>query len=193
MIFKMHELVGIKSGEISLTFRRWEKPAVKKGGSQKSAMGVIRFKDVVLVAEKSITKLDAKKAGYESVDALMKVLNKWPGKIYKIKVEYESEDPRLELREKLELTEEEYEKLKVKLDRLDKTRGPWVLKVLMLIKRNPEVRAGDLADVMQMDKFDFKINVRKLKNLGLTVSHEIGYSISPLGDWVIGKMKKSEK
>lgn len=189
MIFKVHELEGIKSGAVTHVFRRWEKSAVKKGGSQKTHVGVIRFDDVVLF-EKAITKGDAKKAGYETVDDLVRVLDKWPGKVYRIKVSYASEDPRLELRERTELGEEDYLKLKGKLDRLDKTRGPWVLKVLTLIKRNPERRAAELADVMQMDKFDFKINVRKLKNLGLTVSHEIGYSISPLGDWVMGRMKK---
>lgn len=188
MIFKLEELTRIKSGEVSLVFRRWKKASVKKGGKMKTAVGVIRFDDVAVVKENSITKLDAKKAGYGSVTLLLSEIDKWPGVIYKIKVVYESEDPRLELREKTELTEEEFEKLKVKLDRLDKTRGPWVLNVLSLIKRYPERRAGDLAEIMKIDKFDFKINVRKLKNLGLTVSHEIGYSVSPLGDWVMRKL-----
>ena len=190
MIFKLHQLRGIKSGEISLAFRRWKKPNVKKGGSMKTAIGVIRFIDVEPVKEDAIKKADATKAGYESVDLLLEHLNKvTSGTIYKVKVKYESEDPRLELREKTELTDDEFQKLKIKLDRLDKTRGPWVLKVLKLIKRYPEQRAGELAEIMQMDKFDFKVRVRKLKNLGLTISHEIGYSISPLGGIVMERLQ----
>jgi hypothetical protein len=191
MIFKLHQLQGIKSGTITHAFRRWEKPNVKKGSTMKTAVGVIRVTDLELIKENAITKADASKAGYESVDLLLKDLNKISsGAIYKVKLKYHSEDPRLELREKTDLTEEEYKKLKTKLDRLDKTRGPWVLIVMKLIKRYPERRAGDLAEIMQMDKLDFKVNVRKLKNLGLTISHEIGYSLSPLGEMVMERLER---
>lgn len=191
MIFKVHQLKGIKSGQITLAFRRWDKPNVKKGSTMKTAVGVIRVTDVEPVNEKSITKSDAMRAGYESVDLLLKAVNKVvSGSVYKVKLKYDSEDPRIELREKTDLTEEEFQKIKTKLDRLDKTRGPWVLPVLKLIKRYPERRAAELAEIMQMDKFDFKINVRKLKNLGLTISHEIGYSISPLGDIVLERLQR---
>ncbi len=157
----------------------------------KTAMGVIRFIDVEPVKENAITKTDATKAGFESVDFLLKYLNKGTsGTIYKVKVKYESEDPRIELREKTHLSDEEFIKLKAKLDRLDKTRGPWVLIVMKLIKRYPERRAGDLAEIMKMDKLDFIVNVRKLKNLGLTISHEIGYSLSPLGDIVLEGLQR---
>jgi len=107
-----------------------------------------------------------------------------------VKLKYESEDPRIELREKTDLTDDEFKKLKTKLERLDKTRGPWVLIVMKLIKRYPERRAGELAEIMKMDKLDFKVNVRKLKNLGLTISHEIGYSLSPLGEIVLESLQR---
>ena len=190
MIFKVHQLKGIKSGSITYAFRRWEKPNVKKGSTMKTAVGVIRVTDVEKINENSITKADASRAGYENVDSLMKALNKIAsGSVYKVKLKYESEDPRIELREKTDLSDEDFKKLMAKLDRLDKTRGPWVLIVMKLIKRYPERRAGDLAEIMRMDKLDFKVNVRKLKNLGLTVSHEIGYSLSPLGDIVLDKLQ----
>lgn len=51
----------------------------------------------------------------------------------------------------------------------------------------PERRAGDLADMLKMERLDFKLNIRKLKNLGLTISRGVGYSISPLGSQVIEK------
>jgi hypothetical protein len=193
MIFRLHQLKAIKSGSLTLAFRRWEKPNVKKGSTMKTALGVIRVVDVEPIKENAITKADAAKAGYESVGLLMYDLNKiTSGSIYNVKVKYESEDPRLELREKTDLPEEDIQKIKTKLERLDKTRGPWVLKVMKLIKRYPERRAGDLAEIMQMDKLDFKVNVRKLKNLGLTISHEIGYSLSPLGEIVMERLERRE-
>ena len=191
MIFKLHQLNGIKSGTITLAFRRWEKPNVKKGSTMKTALGVISVTDVVPIEERSITRADAVKAGYESVELLMKNINKVAtGTIFKVSVKYQGEDPRLELREKTDLPEDDLQKIKTKLMRLDQTRGPWVLKVMKLIKRFPERRAGDLAEIMQMDKLDFKVNVRKLKNLGLTISHEIGYSLSPLGEIVMELLER---
>lgn len=189
MIFKIRQLKGIKSGTITLAFRRWEKSNVKIGSMMKTALGIIGIVGVDLANENSIKALDATKAGYVDVESLLHDLRKGEGSIFKIKVRYLSEDPRLELRETSELSEEEFKKIKTRLDRLDKTRGPWVLKVLKLIVKYPERRAGDLADLMQMEKIDFKLNVRKLKNLGLTISHEVGYSISPLGDIVINRLK----
>lgn len=188
MLFKRHHLLGIRSGEITLAFRRWEKIAVTKGGTMKTGLGVIRVDDVEKIREKDITRENALDAGFESVEELLKSLRK-EGSIYKIQLSYQSEDPRIGLRERTSLDEEEFQKLKTKLERLDKTRGPWVLKTLRLIQRYPERRAGDLAEMIGMERMDFKLNVRKLKNLGLTISHEIGYSISPLGDTVIRKLK----
>jgi hypothetical protein len=191
MIFKLNQLRGIKSGKIAHAFRRWEKPNVKKGSTMKTAVGVICVTDIEPVKENSITKYDATKAGYESVDLLMKDLNKGTvGTIYRVKLKYHSEDPRLVLREKTDLTDGEYQKFKTKLERLDKTRGPWVVKVMKLIKQYPERRAAELAEIMQMDKLDFKVNVRKLKNLGLTISHEIGYSLSPLGEVIMERLQR---
>jgi hypothetical protein len=43
------------------------------------------------------------------------------------------------------------------------------------------VRAGDLADVLGRERLDFKTDVRKLKNLGLTISLGVGYRLSPRG------------
>ncbi|MEJ0029159.1 MAG: hypothetical protein WDO15_01745 [Bacteroidota bacterium] len=124
MIFKTHQLVGIKSGAITLAYRRWEKPNVKAGGKMKTHVGVIGVTSVEMVDEKNITKSDAIKAGYDSVASLMSAVNKVKtGKVYKVKVRYLSEDPRIDLREKTELSNEETGKLIAKLQRLDK--NPW--------------------------------------------------------------------
>lgn len=189
MIFKYNQLLGIKSGSIKLAFRRWEKLSVEKGSTIRTAVGVIGIDAVEKISEKDISSKDAANAGFESVDALIDSLRKGPGSVYKLNVSYRSVDPRIALRSQASINDEEFQKLKVKLDRLDKTRGPWVLKTLQLISKYPERRAGDLADMIGMERMDFKLNVRKLKNLGLTISHEVGYSVAPLGKVVMGKLK----
>jgi hypothetical protein len=43
------------------------------------------------------------------------------------------------------------------------------------------VRAADIAQTFGRETQSFKLDVRKLKNLGLTISHEVGYELSPRG------------
>jgi hypothetical protein len=189
MIFKYNHLLGIRSGTISLAFRRWEKVMVKPGGTIRNEIGVIRIDSVQCIHEDAISTADAKEAGYDTVVSLRKDLDRFPkGSVYRISLHYETADPRIALREKTSLSAKELLKIKTKLDRLDKTSGPWVGKTLNLIRRYPERRAGDLADILKTDLPDFKLNVRKLKNLGLTISHGTGYSISPLGSYVMEKL-----
>ena len=52
---------------------------------------------------------------------------------------------------------------------------------LELILRRPHTRAPDLAAEMGRERDPFKIDVRKLKNLGLTRSFDVGYEVSPRG------------
>ena len=58
-------------------------------------------------------------------------------------------------------------------------RGP--AQTLAIIDGQPEVRAPDLAAELGRDTASFKRDVRKLKELGLTESLEIGYRLSPAG------------
>jgi hypothetical protein len=77
----------------------------------------------------------------------------------------------------------------LRLDRLDATgrHGPWTRQTLRLIADNPGVRAEDLARSVGRDKLPFKLDVRKLKELGLTESLRTGYRLSPRGESVLQK------
>jgi hypothetical protein len=71
-----------------------------------------------------------------------------------------------------------------RLQRLDaaSTHGPWTWQTLELIAGNPGVRAEDLAASVGREKMPFKLDVRKLKELGLTESLTTGYRLSPRGE-----------
>lgn len=194
MIIKVSHLEGIKAGKITLAFRKWKKPTVREGSRIKTALGVVEIGGVSEIKLEDITKKDSASAGFESLETLLEILNKIEGGvIYKIKVKYYSEDPRLALRKQTSLTEKEFLVLQKKLERLDKASkdGKWTVSVLKAIKDNPELRAADLARKLKKEKDGLKINIRKLKNLGLTISHEVGYSISPLGEFVLEKVTTS--
>jgi hypothetical protein len=78
-----------------------------------------------------------------------------------------------------------------RLARLDRAsaRGPWTLAVLRAIAANPERRAGDLAAELGRERLPFKVDVRKLKEMGLTESLPIGYRLSPRGAAVLAHLE----
>ena len=77
--------------------------------------------------------------------------------------------------------------INARLDRLDaaSSSGPWTRETLDLIDLNGGVRAPELAAQVGRETQDFKKDVRKLKELGLTESLAIGYLLSPRGEAVV--------
>lgn len=183
MLIKAVHLQGIKSRTIKLAFRRWEKPAVKEGTLLKTFIGLVKVVSISTIKESQISKKDIKDAGFENQEQLLKSLRQNVGNIYRIELRYYAEDPRIELRENTALSESAHAELKDKLVRLDNysKQGLWTKKVLLAIKENPKLRAVDLAKLTGFEKQWLKLNIRKLKNIGLTISHEVGYELSPLG------------
>src|ERR1043166_7347245 len=59
--------------------------------------------------------------------------------------------------------------------------GPWTRRTLELIQQQPGVVSTVLARQMKRERLFFKGQVRKLRDLGLTYSLEVGYSLSPRG------------
>ena len=65
------------------------------------------------------------------------------------------------------------------------TQGPWTIATLKLIAEHPGKRATLLAESVGMETKRFKTNVRKLKELGLTESLQVGYRLSARGKVVL--------
>jgi len=196
MLIKQKQLDGIMSGKISLAFRKWKNLSVKKDSLLKTSIGLVKIEDISETEMSQITEDDAKLAGYDNVKTLINELEKTVnGVIYKIQLSFHSPDPRIDLRQKQQITDEELEELKEKLLNLDKfsKQGKWTAKVLKAIQENPKLPAVELAAKVNKEKEWLKTNVRKLKNLGLTISHEPGYTLSPLGEYVVNVLPEKPK
>lgn len=182
MLFRQRFLDGIRDGSVTLAFRRWRRPTVKTGGTLLTAAGELHIQSVSPVPPDSITEADARRAGFESREALLAELTlPGEGEVYRVELGPLRPDPRIALRESPP-DAAELEELKKRLRRLDSAAGaPWTFRVLEILSAHPEIRAGDLCVLMGQEKEDFKRNVRKLKTLGLTESLEVGYRLSPRG------------
>lgn len=89
----------------------------------------------------------------------------------------EEPDPREELAATANPPEQELTEVHRRLTRLDLAGGdhPWTRVTLEAIAAQPAVRAADLAAGLGRETAPFKLDVRKLKNLGLSFSLEVGY------------------
>lgn len=188
MLLKRRFLDAIVDGSVSLVFRRWRKPTVKAGGTLKTAVGVIAIDAVATIEASRLTARDANRAGYPTLAALKAELSgRDAGDIYRIEVRHAGDDPRIALRARSRMTAAERAELLARLQRLDGGK-PWTKRTLSLIAEHPGVRAADLALKAGQQTIAFKVNVRKLKAIGLTESLEVGYRLSPRGRAVLALM-----
>jgi hypothetical protein len=182
VLFPLRDLEGIAEGTIDLAFRRWDKPRVKPGGSQRTRIGLIAFGEVKKVGR--VSDRDARRAGYASARAMQDAWAHREGDLYRIELHLAGPDPRTVLREQIP-TPEELDTIHARLARM----GGWTYEYLQAIADRPGVRAPDLAASFNRETHPFKLDVRKLKELGLTESLRIGYRLSPRGEAVLASKR----
>ncbi len=184
MLIKSAQLEGIATGSVSVAFRRWRRPTVKAGGTLRTAIGVLAIDAVEAIDRARLSNEDARAAGYASLAALVAELDaRDEGQIFRISLRLAGPDPRLTLREQGDVTAMELSRLREQLTRWDvrSAHGPWTLAVLRAVRAHEGLRAADLAARLVLPRDWLKIHVRKLKELGLTESLDVGYRISPRG------------
>ena len=193
MLIKNAVIEKIRSGDITLIFRRWKRAGVKAGGTQMTQLGVVGVDSVDVVTERKITEADAKAAGFESKKALLADLYDREEDIYRIGVRWVGEDPRKALRTNDKLTKAELEDIIAKLRKLDagSQRGNWTQLYLQMIHDQPNTHAQILAESIGLTIPTFKPWVRKLKALGLTESLRPGYRLSPRGQKILEALRRN--
>ena len=187
MMIRPAELAAIKAGTVDLAFRRWARPRVVVGTRMRTAVGLVEVTSVEQVSVASLRAEDARRAGASSLAALKEALAaRSSDPAWRVGLTYAGPDPREALRATVP-DADEIAAINARLDRLDaaSSYGAWTRATLDLIDRFPTVRAPDLAAQAGRETADFKKDVRKLKELGLTESLAIGYLLSPRGEAVV--------
>jgi hypothetical protein len=188
MLISPATAAGIADGSVTLAFRRWDRPRMRPGSTQRTGAGVVRIDTVDEVDPETLTEDDAARAGVRSLAQLRRLLEQRDGAhVYRMEVSLAGADPRVALRAQAQLTAEDRQAVDTRLDRWDAARGtPWTREILRLIADHPGVRAPDLAASLGRETLPFKRDVRKLKELGLTCSLPVGYEISHRGRAYLG-------
>jgi hypothetical protein len=174
---------AVAGGDITVQFRRWAKARVVAGRTYRTNAGRIDVTSIRQVT--TVTDDDARRAGRAGAEQLLAEL---PGEASAPlwRIEFcvaTAPDPRAALAADADLDDAALKDLTLRLDRLDRAsnHGPWTRQYLATIAERPGVRAPDLAAFYGRETVPFKVDVRKLKNLGLTHSLRVGYELSPRG------------
>lgn len=174
---------AVRAGTITRSYRAWKRPQAKVGGRYNLiGGGMIEVTAIAEVPLGKVTRADARASGFDDRTALATFLARDDSeRVFRVDFDYlgpgRKPGPARSRRSASELAT-----LEERLDRMDaRSDVPWTGAVLKLIATRPGTRAGDLAPAMGWDTPRFKQRVRRLKALGLTISLETGYRLSPLG------------
>ncbi len=192
MRFAGDERLAVLDGRITLAFRRWGRTRVIAGRVYRTNAGRLLVESVAQVDPARITAADARAAGHAKADEVRAALRGDPGDpVFRIAFRQETgRDPRVELAADDRLDAAAMDDVLTRLGRLDRasSHGAWTHAVLRCIAERPAVRAPDLAASFGRETQPFKVDVRKLKNLGLTYSLPVGYQLSPRGRVVLAHL-----
>ncbi len=196
MQFEKRFKPGIREGRITQSFRAWKRPQVKPGGRYRvHPVGMIQVDTIEPCQRETISRADAREAGFESTDALFEYLQRKSDRksvenqpLYRVVFHYagSGEDERPDTSP---VDAADLDALRSRLMRMDRlsSRGTLTRQTLDLIEALPATRAADLAGRIRLETQVFKTNVRKLKMLGLTLSLGTGYELSARGRQLLRK------
>ncbi|USX51911.1 hypothetical protein [Lentzea sp. HUAS12] len=131
MLIRVADWERIRSGEVTLQFRRWKRPTVRAGGTLRTSLGVLAIDAVDVVSR--VTRAEAVAAGFPTVAALKSSVDGREGALHRIRLRCLVEDPRIELR-----SSSDVEGLELSGD---------AVALLRLIAANPAVRATESLEV----------------------------------------------
>ena len=191
MLFTQRFWASISEGSVTVTFRRWKRCQVVAGHRYRTGGGIIEVETVAVIDPATISEHDAAASGFGSAAEVVDALRPGDEPVYCVRFHLAAgPDPRAELAASATLSAADITDLDRRLARLDRasTHGPWTAATLDAIDRHPATRAADLAAAAGRDTLSFKTDVRKLKNLGLTLSLEVGYRLSPRGEAYLAAM-----
>ena len=140
----------------------------------RTPIGVLEIDSVEIVERP--TDEDARAAGYADADVVLDRRSSARASCYRIALHLAGSGP--EDRAARDATG------RGRLRELERM-GAWTYEVLQAIADHPGLRAPDLAASFGRETLPFKRDVRKLKELGLTISLEVGYQLSTRGEAVL--------
>ncbi len=182
-MFTADAVPGLAAGTTTVTFRNWKRPQAKVGGTFHKGDLWFEVDSVDVVTVGSITNVDAERAGEVDGAGVRRRLKVEDPAAEVYRIAFHRIAPAGPPVDEVGLTADDVAELDQRLDRLDAASsvGAWTRPTLALIGTHRGVVSTELAEILGRERFALKTDVRKLKRLGLTLSLEVGYELSPRG------------
>lgn len=195
MLFKQTVLDRLACGEVTVAFRWWRRPTVKRGGRLRTPVGELAIDGVEVTTPVDITDTSAQAAGFTDRAAALAALSKGNGQLYRIAFRLVRDDPRTDLGNDDNLEAHAIDRIRRVLRDLDRhSHGPaWTDTLLRLVSARPGAAATELAATLNVEKTRLKRHMRHLKELGLTQSLPVGYRLSPRGQRLLWSLAAPQK
>lgn len=191
MLFQRRFHERIRSGDVRCTVRIWQRPRVKVGGRYALGDGAVVVDRIHETRLDDVTPALARQCGFASLVDLLKTAKHGAGeRVFVIDFHYDGKaKARLEPATQM-VSAAELARVAERLDAMDRRAkgGPWTEATLRAIGARPGVPAAKLARSLGRPRDELKRDVRKLKNIGLTFSLEIGYRLTPKGEALLERL-----
>lgn len=189
LLFKKEEFDRIRMGEITITFRDWDRLRVEAGKEYKSfGLGFVRVEEVGFVDLKKIPQEDLTAAGFYDLEDFKAVFRKrnpgfnfGSGKVIRVKFSYLGADDRTAAgirpgeRDLIKIMER-----LVEIDVLSESETKSEDIMHFLADDTPK-NSNDLAQKFSLSREDIRKRMALLKNEGLVKSQRDGYTITVRG------------
>lgn len=174
---------AIIDGEVTLVFHRAKRQTLYPGLQYSTDLALLVIDRVEAVDEDDVTESDARRAGFDSRDALLKSVSKREGQLYRITVRDDGTPEHLLLQQKGKMTEQEVLVITGVLKKLDRLAvgRPWAETLMNLISEHPEATPAQLAKHCDFDKNEIKDLARHLEYLELVKRDRVRYRLTPRG------------
>lgn len=191
MLFQARFHERIRSGDIRCTVRVWHRPRVKVEGRYRLPGGAVVVDEIQETRLDAITPALARRCGFASLADLMKTAKHGAGeRVFVIDFHFDATGSARPALATGACSAEELANLVLRLEAMDRRSriGAWTLATLRAIEARPGVLAAKLARSLGRPRDAFKRDVRKLKNLGLTFSLDVGYRLTPRGEALLASL-----
>lgn len=189
LLFPKEEHDKIRFGEITVTFRDWDKLRVEPGKDYKSFnLGFVRVNDIGYVDIKKIPPEDIKAAGFHTMDDFKAAFRKrnpgfnfGSGRVIRISFSYLGADNRTAAG--LRPNDRELIKIMEKLVEIDVMSELSIKSedVLALLSADTPMTSNRVAEQLKVSREEARKCLVQLKNEGLAQSRRDGYTLSIRG------------
>jgi hypothetical protein len=163
MLFKRSHHEKIRRGDITQTYRRWKRPAARVGGRYRlDAGGIVEVTSLDVVDDAAITDADATASGFTDRAAMLRELARYD--------DGTAATHRVRFRYVAE---------------------PDARTALATDAHLTDEEIDAIIARLGRERLPFKADVRKLKALGLTISLDVGYRLSPRGEAVLRRLERA--